>query len=264
MRVISGCGRPADSPIDERLLVDPAEAAERLLRRAGDDLGPQVEQHQQVAQVAGEERHLVGAGDQHLLGGDDRVDRRLDVGAEQLVRRVLDVDVVGGQRRLELGVVEREQRRRRGERLGGAGRTAAVLVASGLLELGEALESERLREAHDGARGRAGAARELLRGLERRLVEMIDDVLRDVLLRARELVEAGADVRGQGLVAVGRLSRRWRSRWWLASSAGVSFDAGRRRSFSDVTPSLHRAVVRRARTRTADTAHARPSSPASS
>ena len=109
---MSGWGRPAERPITSVRLVDPAQAAERLLRRAGHDLGPQVEQHQQVAQVAGEERHLVGAGDQHLLGRDDRVDRGLDVGARELVRGVLDVDVVGGQRGLELGVVEREQRRR--------------------------------------------------------------------------------------------------------------------------------------------------------
>ena len=192
-------------------LVDPAQAPERLLRRAGDDLGAEVEQHQQVAQVAGEERHLVGAGDQHLLGRDDRVDRRLDVGARQLVRGVLDVDVVGGERRLELGVVEREQRRRggRGVRRRRPAGAAAVLVAGGLLELGEALEAERLREAHDGARGGVGPAGQLLGGLEGGLVEVVDDVLGDVLLRARELVEAGADVGRQRLVAVGGL-RGWR------------------------------------------------------
>ena len=206
MRVISGCGRPAERPIDERLIVDPAEAPERLLRRAGDDLRAEVEQHQQVAQVAGEERHLVGAGDQHLVGGHDRVDRGLDVGARELVRGVLDVDVVGGQRRLELGVVEREQRRRAAASVSvGAGRAAAVLVAGRLLELGEALEAERLGEPHDRARGRARPPRELLRGLERGLVEVVDDVLGDVLLRARELVEAGPDVRRQGLMAVAAL-----------------------------------------------------------
>ncbi len=52
---------------DERLIVDPAESAERLLRRACDDFGADVEQHQQVTQVAGEERHLIGARDQDLL-----------------------------------------------------------------------------------------------------------------------------------------------------------------------------------------------------
>ena len=74
----------------------------------------------------------------------------------------------------------------------GRRRLAAVLLARGLLELGEALEAERLREAHDGARRGRGAARELLGGLEGGLVEVVDDVLRDVLLGARELVEAGA------------------------------------------------------------------------
>ena len=54
------------------------EPPQGLLGRAGHDLRAQVEQHQQVAQVAGEERHLVGAGDQHLAGGHDRVDRGLD------------------------------------------------------------------------------------------------------------------------------------------------------------------------------------------
>ena len=82
----------------ERVLVNPAEPAERLLRRARDDLGAEIEQHQQVSQVARKERHLIGAGDQDLVGGDDRVDRSLDVRARQLVGGVLDVDVVGGQR----------------------------------------------------------------------------------------------------------------------------------------------------------------------
>ena len=70
------------------------------------------------------------------------------------------------------------------ERIARARRAATVLVAGGLLELGEALEPERLREAHDGARGGAGAPGQLLGGLEGGLVEMIDDVLRHVLLRA--------------------------------------------------------------------------------
>ena len=61
--------RPAGAEADhQRLLVDPAEAAERLLRRARHDLGAEVEQHEQVAQVGGEERHLVGARDEQLLG----------------------------------------------------------------------------------------------------------------------------------------------------------------------------------------------------
>src|SRR4051794_6378605 len=49
-------GRQADH---ERLGIDAPEPAQRLLRRARDELGLEVEQHQQVAQVAGEERHLV-------------------------------------------------------------------------------------------------------------------------------------------------------------------------------------------------------------
>src|SRR3982750_3224787 len=83
----------------------------------------------------------------------------------------------------------------------GAGRHAAAeLLARGCLQLGEALEAERLREAHDGRARRVRAAGELLGGLEGDLVEVVDDVLRDVLLRAREVVEPGADVRREGLV----------------------------------------------------------------
>ena len=44
---------------------------------------------------------------------------------------------------------------------------------------------------------------ELLRGVERDLVQVVDDVLRDVLLGARELVEAGGDVGRKGLVTLG-------------------------------------------------------------
>src|SRR5205823_12746708 len=43
-----------------------------------------------------------------------------------------------------------------------------------------------------------------LGGLERGLVEMVDDVLRDVLLRPREVLEAGADVRRQSLALATR------------------------------------------------------------
>ncbi len=73
-------------------------------------------------------------------------------------------------------------------------RAVAVLLDRGLLKLGVALEAERLREADDGRGGGAGAARELLGGLEGGLVEVVDDVAGDVLLRARELVEALGDV----------------------------------------------------------------------
>ena len=79
---------------------------------------------------------------------------------------------------------KREQRCGGRQRVGDAGRAAAVLVARGLLELGKAFEAERLGEADDGARGGVRAAGELLGGLERGLVEMVDDVLRDILLRA--------------------------------------------------------------------------------
>ena len=230
-------------PDHQRLLVDPAEPSERLLRRAGHDLGAQVEQHQQVAQVAGEERHLVGAGDQHLLGGDDRVDRRLDVRARELVRGVLDVDVVGGERRLELGVVQREQRCGGGNSVVGAVAAAAVLVARGLLQLGEALEAERLREAHDGARGGVGAAGQLLGGLERRLVEVVDDVLGDVLLGTRELVEARPDVGGQGLVAVGCLGGGGRAGCLLHGQASDSTPACGVPSAR--APSLHHFLIGR-------------------
>ena len=47
----------------------------------GDGLGAQLEQHQQVAQVAREEGHLVRAGDEHRPGAGDRLDRRVDVAA---------------------------------------------------------------------------------------------------------------------------------------------------------------------------------------
>ena len=83
------------------------------------------------------------------------------------------------------------------------GLAAAVLLARGGLQLGEALEAERLGEAHDGRGGGGRAPGELLGRVEGDLVEMVDHVLRDVLLRARELVEARGDVRGQGLVPGG-------------------------------------------------------------
>ena len=66
-RTTSGCGRPAERPITSVSLVDAPEPAERLLGGARDDVHPQVEQHQQVAQVAGEERHLIGPRDEQLL-----------------------------------------------------------------------------------------------------------------------------------------------------------------------------------------------------
>ena len=61
---MGAAGREAD---DERVVLDAAEAAERLLRGLDDDLGAEVEQHEQVAQVAREEGHLVGADDDDAL-----------------------------------------------------------------------------------------------------------------------------------------------------------------------------------------------------
>ena len=78
-----------------------------------------------------------------------------------------------------------------------AGNAAAILLARRRLEFREALEAERLREPHDGRARGVRAAREFLRGVEGDLVEVIDDVLGDVLLRARELIEPRLDVRRQ-------------------------------------------------------------------
>ena len=103
------------------------------------------------------------------------------------------------------------------------GHLAAVLLDRRLLQLGIAVESERLGEAHDRRRRGVGAAGELLGRLEGRLVEMIDDVAGDVLLRARELVEALGDVVGQALACSdGSLlrslprRRRFRPLGWLS------------------------------------------------
>ena len=73
-------------------------------------------------------------------------------------------------------------------------RAVAVLLDRGLLELRIALEAERLRETDDRGGGGARAACQLFSGQESRLVEMVDDVAGDVLLRARELIEALGDV----------------------------------------------------------------------
>ena len=89
----------------QRLFVDSTEPSQRLLRGTCDDLGAQVQEHQQVAHVAGKKRHLVSARDQHFLGFDDRVHGALDRVARKLARGLLDVDVIGRERRLEFGVV---------------------------------------------------------------------------------------------------------------------------------------------------------------
>ena len=70
-----------------------------------------------------------------------------------------------------------------------------------LLELGVSLEPQGLGEADDRRRGRVRAAGELLGGLERGLVEMIDDVAGDLLLRAGELIEPLGDEVGERLPA---------------------------------------------------------------
>ena len=204
VRVISGCGRPADRPITSVCSSIRPSRPSASCDGLADDLGAQVEQHQQVAQVAGEERHLVGARDQHLLGRRRSRRSRPRPRERESLRAVSSTLTWSAASAASNSFWSSEN--------SGAGTApavaaavaaAAVLVARGLLELGEALEAERLREAHDGRGRRVGAAGELLGGLERGLVEVVDDVLRDVLLRARELVEARLDVGGQGLVAVG-------------------------------------------------------------
>jgi len=93
----------------------------------------------------------------------------------------LEVGVVGAERALELGVIEAE------ERAGGRadrGDRRPVLLDRGLLQLRVALEAKRLREADDGRRRGAGAAGELLRSEEGRLVEMVDDVASHIFLGA--------------------------------------------------------------------------------
>ena len=88
---------------------------------------------------------------------------------------------------------------------------ALVLVARGLLQLREAVEAERLREAHDGRAGGVRAPGQLLGRLEGGLLEVVDDVAGHVLLGARELLEAIGDVGGErhalGDRVVARLDR---------------------------------------------------------
>ena len=184
-------GREADH---HGLVVDAAELCEVLLARRGNDLGAQVEQHQQVTQVAREEGHLVGAAEHDAIRVGDQVDGGGDLVAVHLAGGLGEVGVVGGDGRLELGLVDRKQRRA-GQLGGGAVLTRApVLVTRGGLQLREALEAERLREAHDGGARGVRPPRQLLRRVKGRFLEMVDDVLPDVLLGARELVEALADL----------------------------------------------------------------------
>ena len=175
----------------ERALVDPAEPRERLLRGRGRDLGTHVEQHQQVAQVGGEEGHLVGAGDQDPLG----------------------VAIAS----IAASTSERETLRA----VSSTFTWSAATAGSNGFRSSENSGAARSAPSRGGGDGRAGtprarppgargsprsrapgakrttverrcvrAARELLGRVEGDLVEMIDDVLGDVLLRARELVEA--------------------------------------------------------------------------
>ena len=59
-----------------------------------------------MAQVAGEEGHLVDADDDDPLGGRERRDASFDLLAGEGAGRLLEVGVIRGQRRLEFGVVE--------------------------------------------------------------------------------------------------------------------------------------------------------------
>jgi hypothetical protein len=83
----------------------------------------------------------------------------------------------------------------------------AVLLDGGLLKLGITVEAERLGEPDDRGGRRVCPAGELLGGLEGGLVEMIDDVAGDVLLRAREIVEALGYVIRQALSSRACLGR---------------------------------------------------------
>ena len=70
------------------------------------------------------------------------------------------------------------------------GDLVAVLLDGCLLQLGVTVEAKGLGEANDRGGGGVGAARQLLGGLEGRLVEVVDDVASHILLRAREVVKA--------------------------------------------------------------------------
>ena len=219
--------RPSGRERDhERLAVDPPEPAERLLRRARDELGAQVEQHQQVAQVAGEERHLVGPRDHDPLGR--RRSRRSPArSVARLALRALS-STFAWSAAIAVSNSVRSIENSGEEASGGAAWARLYSSRAAALQLGEALEAERLREAHDGRARGVRAARELLRGLERGLVEVIDDVLRDVLLRARALVEARLDVARERL----RLARRCRRRAGDLRAALFISDVVIRRSVS--------------------------------
>src|SRR5687767_11596067 len=89
---VGAAGREAD---DQRTLLEPAEPGDRVLARAGNDLGADVQQREQVAQVAGEKRELVHAHDHHAGGPGECGDAGLDLLARQVSNGVLQVAVIG-------------------------------------------------------------------------------------------------------------------------------------------------------------------------
>ena len=164
---------------------------------------------------------------------DDGVDRLLDVAARELVGGVLDVDVVGGQRGLELGVVEREQRRGAGHDVVGAWR------AGGGTRRGRpagARESPRSPAPGRSARPcwtrcwRGGRAPRRSGRPPRRDGRRCTAPHPSASARTRQ---SGSGCRPTGLDD--RAGRpRPRSKIEMASWAGLTFDAARRRSFRDV------------------------------
>jgi hypothetical protein len=102
-----------------------------------------------MSQIRSEESHLVGSNDEHARRGGDRLDRSFDIAARNFARRLLNVEVIGDQRRLKFVLIKREEWLGAGTpTLLAAGNTASVLLAGRTLELREAIEAMRLREAH--------------------------------------------------------------------------------------------------------------------
>ena len=85
------------------------------------------------------------------FGGNDRVHEGIHGGARDLPGRVLHVQVIRCQRRLELVLIQREERRaaEADRSLGAVRMDPLVLLPGGRLELRETLEAERLGEADD-------------------------------------------------------------------------------------------------------------------
>ena len=202
VRTTSGCGAAGREADDERALVDPRQAAERLLRRA-----------RRRPRRGGRAASAGGAGSWRRRPSG-RCRRSASFGAvviastaastssrDRSARGLLDVHVIGRERGLELGLVEREQRRSP-PLVAAVGRGArryssrAACWSSGKPSKPSACEKRTTVELEVLAR-----LRQLLGRVERRLVEVIDDVLGDVLLGAGELVEARDDVGGERSVA---------------------------------------------------------------